>query len=202
MRRNAKVAVVGVAVVILLVFFSAPVLPASHSYTSETVCPASTQLCSIGNNGLNLRGYGSVTYLLFGVGGWWETSNGYSVFSSYSSHQVLRTSPKWTTVAISLQNFALCPSNCIYPSPHLSGAILVNASSPLSSLHLLVNGTDEGSFSINSNMTHYIYEYKGGFQNPAVISGKTYWIEFIAMFKDNSTASASTSVVAGPVPEG
>ncbi len=74
---------------------------------------------------------------------------------------------------------------------------MVNALSPLASLHLQVNGTDEGSFPLNNNMTHYIYEYKGGFQNPAVVSGNTYIIEFTATFQDNSTTTAWTQIVAG-----
>ncbi len=87
MRRRTTVAVLLIVVGLFSFSFFAPVLPANHSYTSETVCPVTGQLCST-NNSLHLPGYGSFTYLLLGVGGWWETSNGYHVFSSNSSHQV------------------------------------------------------------------------------------------------------------------
>ena len=45
---------------------------------------------------------------------------------------------------ISLQGFSLCPSNCVYPSPYLSGNIMINGSVPISSIVMYVNGTYNG----------------------------------------------------------
>jgi hypothetical protein len=98
---------------------------------------------------------------------------------------------------ISLQSFSLCPSDCIYPSPYLTGEIYLGGPSPLKSLQLIVNGTDEGvqTYGPNTNID-VILIYKGGFQNPPVISGEAYVLRFVATFEDNSTASATTVVVA------
>ncbi len=73
--------------------FFAPVFPATHSYSTETGCAPSLGICSVGNNTLNLPGYGSFSYFLFGVGGWWMATSGYDLFSSYSSSQAVSTSP-------------------------------------------------------------------------------------------------------------
>ncbi len=101
--------------------------------------------------------------------------------------------------SIRLDQFSLCPSNCGYPSPYLSGFIYFNGSAPLKSLQLIVNGTDEGTQSYagtGDNLTKFVMWYKGGFHNPAVVSGDEYTLRFVAVFQDNSTASATTTVVA------
>jgi hypothetical protein len=48
------------------------------------------------------------------------------------------------TNSISLQGFSLCARNCLYPTPYLSGNILINGSIPLSSVAMYVNGTFNG----------------------------------------------------------
>ena len=108
----------------------------------------------------------------------------------------LQTGPVFVLVTMSLRNFSLCSSNCVYPSPYLSGEILFNGSAPVSSLHLLVNNTSEDYNYFNNSITHFSYLYKGSFQNPPVVSGQTYWIKFAATFKDNTEAEVSTLVVA------
>ncbi|MDV3292646.1 MAG: hypothetical protein LYZ70_00060 [Nitrososphaerales archaeon] len=71
---------------------------------------------------------------------------------------------------ISLEGFSLCPSNCGYPSPYLSGLIYFGGSSPPKSLQLFVNGTDEDvrPYS-NGNITNFVMLYKGGFQRALLI---------------------------------
>jgi hypothetical protein len=97
---------------------------------------------------------------------------------------------------------SLCSSNCTYPSPYLSGTVLVNASaSPLTGLRLLVNGTDEGTVAsfTNNTLTNFAYERKASPENPAmpILSGGTYSVLLIATFRDGDTSTASVSTVAG-----
>ena len=98
---------------------------------------------------------------------------------------------------ISLQDFSLCSSNCTYPSPYLSGFIYFSGPAPLKSLQLIVNGTDQG-VQPEKGLTPatFVEWYKGGFQNPPVVKGDTYVLRFVATYEDNSTATASTVVVA------
>ncbi len=105
--------------------------------------------------------------------------------------------PVVSVSSIKLQGFDLCSANCVYPSPHLSGLIIFNGTAPLKSLQLIVNGTDQVVQKWNgTNLTTFALDYKGGFTNPAVVKGDAYTIEFVAIFEDNSTASAQTSVIA------
>lgn len=97
---------------------------------------------------------------------------------------------------IGLGTFSLCASNCIYPSPHLTGLIYIGGPSPMRSLQLIVNGTAVGSQSYKGNLTNYALVYKGGFQNPPVVKGQTCTIQFVATFEDGSTAMATTTVTA------
>jgi hypothetical protein len=103
-----------------------------------------------------------------------------------------------TTNSISLQGVGLCASNCIYPSPYLSATILVNASVPTSTLHLFINGTDEGITATSNTMTNYALLFKATPNNPAmpITSGKAYTIAIVATFQDSSSATASIIVVA------
>ena len=65
----------------IIVAFFAPAVPATYSSSWEAVCPQGTpptQIC--GSDGSILfSGYGSLTYSLFGVGGWLGTPRGYLV---------------------------------------------------------------------------------------------------------------------------
>lgn len=45
---------------------------------------------------------------------------------------------------ISVSGLSLCPSNCIYPAPHVSAEILINGSVPISTVAVYVNNTYEG----------------------------------------------------------
>jgi hypothetical protein len=112
-----------------------------------------------------------------------------------------------TTNSISLRDVSLCASICIYPSPEFSATIFVNESVPLSTLHLFINGTDEGRTTVaNATIgyaTHLLYTTYGLAvktkpNNPAmpIIAGKTYTITIEATFQDKSTSTASATVVA------
>ena len=97
---------------------------------------------------------------------------------------------------IALQGFSLCPSNCIYPSPYLTGEIYLGGPSPLKTLQLIVNGTDEGTVKYGPTQTDVILIYKGGFQNPPAVTGEAYALRFVATFEDGSTSTATTVVIA------
>jgi hypothetical protein len=55
------------------------------------------------------------------------------------------TTATTTAENISLQGFSLCPTDCVYPSPYLSGLIIVNGTVPLSQIIMYVNGTYNGN---------------------------------------------------------
>jgi hypothetical protein len=64
---------------------------------------------------------------------------------------------------------------------------------------LFINGTDEGTTTYSNNtMTNYAIWFKAMPSNPAmpIIAGKIYNITFVATFQDNSTFTASVSIVA------
>lgn len=104
--------------------------------------------------------------------------------------------------SISLQAVGLCASNCVYPSPYLSATVFVNASVPLSTLHLFINGTTEGwgfySTTTANTMANYSVVFKAHPVNPdmPIVAGKTYTITLVATFQDESTYTASIIVVA------
>lgn len=100
-------------------------------------------------------------------------------------------------MGIALEDFSLCPSNCGYPAPYLSGFIYFGGPSPLKSLQLFVNGTDEGTGTYDTGLANFVMWYKGGFQHPEVVSGDAYVLRFVAVFEDNSMAMATTTVKAG-----
>ena len=110
------------------------------------------------------------------------------------------TIPAKSRNSISLQGVSLYTSTpATYPSPYLSAMIFANASAPLSSLHLFINGTDEGTTTYSNNtMTNYVIWFKAMPSNPAmpIIAGKIYNITLVAAFQDNSTFTASVSIVA------
>jgi hypothetical protein len=145
--------------------------------------------------------------------GYWNSGFGYTGNMTLASNAFTHLLPgEYTIVAmddwngtvyayfqvtgISLQNFSLCASNCLYPSPYLSGEIYFGGPLTAKSLELFVNGTDEGNLGHGIGITNVIYMYQGSFQSPAVVVGDAYVITFVATFQDNSTATATTVVVA------
>jgi len=98
---------------------------------------------------------------------------------------------------MSLRGFSLCSSNCLYPSPYLSGEIYFQGPQLAKSLELFVNGMDEGSLGHGIGNTNVIYLYKGTFQSPPVVAGDVYVITFVVTYADNTTASSTMGVLAG-----
>lgn len=103
--------------------------------------------------------------------------------------------PSYITVEV----WTLCSKNCVYPSPFFEALVTANSSVPLASLQFLVNGTSQ---EIQHNpvpccLTSELW--KSGVDNKTmpIIAGKTYSIEFVATFQDDTTYTATKSVVAG-----
>jgi hypothetical protein len=93
---------------------------------------------------------------------------------------------------------SLCASNCLYPSPSLAGTLFVNATVPLRTLQLSINGTFENTSTYNSNLTSYAIAYKDSPKNQSlsIVAGKVYFILLVATFQDNSQSTANTFVTA------
>jgi hypothetical protein len=98
---------------------------------------------------------------------------------------------------VQLQNFSICPSNCIYPSPFIEGEVVIDYSSDMRSMQFLVNGVGDPprNFTVVPSPTSYIYLFKGGSLIP-VQSGQTYNLAFIIVFGDGFSYSASINVAA------
>ena len=98
---------------------------------------------------------------------------------------------------ISLNSVSL-ETKSLYPTPHLSAMVIVNASVPLSSLQLYINSTYLETQNYTINATNYAIWYRATVSNQtmAMIAGKTYLITFVATFQDKATSTASASVLA------
>jgi hypothetical protein len=92
----------------------------------------------------------------------------------------------------------LCSHNCNYPSPYLSGTVIVNSTVPLRALQLFINGTSEGTSNYSSSLSIFTFGYKANPTNQSmpIVSGKTYLIVLVAKFQDNSSSVASVIVTA------
>jgi DNA-binding transcriptional ArsR family regulator len=128
-----------------------------------------------------------------------------------------------TVDTISVNGLSLCPSNCVYPSPYLTGTLTISGTTPLTMLEVYVNSTFDGTPIQNpgietltnctqignqttcsigtlqeNEMTSFVYTYKGSIPSefiPAVIGDK-YAITFVAAFQNGVTISATYVVVA------
>ncbi len=190
MRRTTKVAVVGVTVAAALLFFFGPV-----SLWFNGGSPVAGQSVSV-------PVYRSLGCATVGFGDLYAPSwFGFSFGCELPVFLPLSTSPAVApTDKISLPSgVGICSSNCIYPSPYLSATVLVNASSPLVSLRLFINGTDEGMVaSFNNTMTDYGYVLKANPHNASmpIQAGLVYSVELVAAFRDGGTSTATASTVA------
>ena len=109
--------------------------------------------------------------------------------------------------SITLENFSLC-INIRAKLTDLRGIVHVHGNMPTISLHLLVNGTDMGSYEpsiiitttvFNGGVLDYGILFAVGLTSNAnitVMSGEDYTITLTATFYDGSTSTASTLVVA------
>lgn len=84
---------------------------------------------------------------------------------------------------ISVTGLSLCPSNCVYPAPHVSALVAINGSVPISTLQVYVNNSYDGM----------------PIQNPSVTtiacttsSSKTCSVELGGSSYSNSTYASST----------
>jgi len=122
---------------------------------------------------------------------------------------------------LSVSGLSLCPTNCVYPAPYLTGQLNINGATPVK-IDVYVNGTFDGTSVLNpttippgcflngtqatcstgsvvtTTLTRFAYIYKGSIPNefiPAVV-GDRYVVTFVASFADGSSALASAIVVA------
>ena len=97
---------------------------------------------------------------------------------------------------ISMSGFSLTSSGTTSSSISLSGNVYVNSTSPLSALIVYVNGTYETTSSLaNSNTRPYTIQYNAVLNNQTVpiIAGMNYKLEFVALFEDQSAATATVN---------
>lgn len=96
-------------------------------------------------------------------------------------------------------NIVLCSPGCNYPAPFLSGKVYLNSTSPLRSLEVFINGTDEGVRAYNASLSSITLQtqYESSFPSPQIVYRGTYAVRFVVTFEDNSTFSATTDVIAG-----
>lgn len=125
-------------------------------------------------------------------------------------------------LAIAVTGLGLCSSDCIYPSPYASAT--VNASIPISTLSVYVNGTYDGTPVNNPtpndssgcapqnstatttctvtvyapSLTNFAYLYKGSLPAGLIpaVKGDTYVFKFVATFQSGLTAIAIATTVA------
>ena len=98
---------------------------------------------------------------------------------------------------ITIEGLSLCPSNCNYPSPYLSGTVLINSTTPLTKLEVYVNGTSDGTpIDHIVTLTTFEYSYKGSLPDDFIPAtpGDAYAVTFTATFQDGSVASATEEV--------
>lgn len=103
-------------------------------------------------------------------------------------------------VAVSLKEIVLCTTDCGYPLPGLSGTVSFQATSPLRSLDVSINGTDQGTVAYhNSSLTSIDLEtqYDSGPPVPPIVAHDVYVLHFVLVFEDGSTVTASETLVGG-----
>ncbi|HZW57521.1 MAG TPA: hypothetical protein VFF30_14635 [Nitrososphaerales archaeon] len=97
---------------------------------------------------------------------------------------------------ITATGVSLCSQNCVYPAPHLSALVSVNASVPLSRLQVFVNGSlaGDGDYAIGIMYAQHSIDFKGGGGNQTISAGSLCNVTFVGTFEDG-TVSTSTSLV-------
>jgi hypothetical protein len=119
----------------------------------------------------------------------------FGLYVNYSISSTTNNNQSGSTLAVSsaalpsfeLQGFSLCASDCVYPSPYLSGMIefLSNGNTNLKplSLQYSVNGTTPSTVSLTfpSNVpaeANWSIWWKSGADGAKIISGDSYLITF------------------------
>jgi len=110
-------------------------------------------------------------------------SRGTSIAESTSS-STASTNPNNT---ISVSGLSLCASACGYPSPYASALITINATSPVSSVEVYVNGTYDSVFLQNPTTTTIVCSTAAGEMCSVELGGTAY---------SNATYTTSTKYYA------
>jgi hypothetical protein len=137
--------------------------------------------------------------IMFVIGA--ETAYLFGYAGSRTVTSVYTTSNISTVFApgMTLENFVLCsPNACGTRTASLSGMIILGAGSPtLSSIHLFVNGTDEGIQNCGAsspcqelNPPGIIFYSKLLVPGAQIGAGKGYDVEFVAAFQGNIISTA------------
>ena len=75
----------------------------------------------------------------------------------------------------------------------LSTSLIVNSTSPLKTLHVFLNGTDQGTFPYSNELKAYLIVLQTPLHNTVWIAdGNTYFMTAVATFGDGSTYTSST----------
>jgi hypothetical protein len=97
-----------------------------------------------------------------------------------------------STSEITVTGMELCAANCVYPSPFLSAGILVNASVPLSTIQVVVNGTSASIQSYqDNNLTQWATDLKATVSNLPISTGRIYNVTLLATFADGTKSNAT-----------
>lgn len=174
-HRNPHLTIIAASVVIAAALIVSSLVIAPDLQTTKTITETSTSTVSQATSASSASSS--------------STSNGNATLPAPGSN------------TISLQGFRLCISVCPSPRPFLSGSVYVNNTSFLSSLRLFVNGTDEGTnsyaaYGSTNTLTDFSMEYSLTLKSPPIVAGDSYVLILVAVFQDNSTAAATTTVVA------
>jgi hypothetical protein len=127
------------------------------------------------------------------------------LFGIYLNTTIFSPTSPSIKIRFELQEFSLCTSNCVYPSPYLSGTLLFISNSSTSqqptSLQYFVNGIPSGIEQITppANVPkgqNWAILWKSGANNVNVISGNTYLITFKITYEDGIAQNDSVTLTA------
>ena len=93
---------------------------------------------------------------------------------------------------ISLQGFTLLTKGTSQEA-YLSAWLLVNSASPLKTVHVFLNDSDQGTFSYSNNLGSFFIRLQAPVRPTVPIQNRnTYLTTAVATFADGSTYTAST----------
>ncbi|MGH2638781.1 MAG: hypothetical protein ACRDF4_05795, partial [Rhabdochlamydiaceae bacterium] len=97
---------------------------------------------------------------------------------------------------ITLSSFSLATTAGADSSMSLSGNVYVNSTSPLSALVVYVNGSFETTTNlVSANTRPYTIQFNAILSNTVqMIAGAKYRLEFVALFRDHTATTATTTV--------
>jgi hypothetical protein len=99
------------------------------------------------------------------------------------------------THQLSVKNFSLTAGTNM-----LNGTIEVNSKSPITGLFIYVNGTYQtfNALTISSSSAQYSLQYTAALSSStiSIVSGNSYLVEFVGIFKDGTATTASVPIIA------